>query len=164
MAVLQLLIAGTWKTHISSSYQESGADVLPQAVTVPHAGQYDRGNFNGGTNGNSNGSDGNGNSNGSLNVGNENGTQNGNRNDVGNTGGLPLRLSPVRATHAYTAHSGLTMVWNFIDRGQCQSIMATSGFWSVKPHHLAWPQLTPYGVNNPTLQCFEDGHLRIISQ
>ena len=35
------------------------------------AGQYDMGNFNGGTNGNGNGSDGNGNSNGSLNVGNE---------------------------------------------------------------------------------------------
>ena len=54
-----------------------------------HAGQYDTGNFNGGTNGNSNGSDGNGNSNGSRNIGDLNGTDNGNVNDVGGTGMLP---------------------------------------------------------------------------
>ena len=59
-------------------------------MAVP-AGQYDTGNYNGGTNGNSNGSDGNGNSNGSLNVGNENGNQNGNQND--SAGGLLPRAS-----------------------------------------------------------------------
>ena len=74
------------------------------------AGQYDRGNFNGGSNGNGNGSDGNGNSNGSLNVGDKNGSQNGNRNDVGITGGLPLYLRPARAPHAGTKNLGLRMV------------------------------------------------------
>ncbi len=72
-------------------------DVCPEAVVAAHTGQYDRGNFNGGTNGNSNGSDGNGNSNGSLNVGDENGNQNGNQNDT--AGGLTLQLFSESVPH-----------------------------------------------------------------